>query len=134
MITYLITFLIGVATGAAGKYFADKYTDQRRKNDARREESRRFKQTRSQMPQLVKEMKKDLTTPETHLLREFFLSSHKWPLNLQNKNLIYYFEDHPDLQAKVQILENNGYVLDVTPSNTKKYRMTEDFARLIINE
>jgi hypothetical protein len=34
LISMLIGFLFGTATGAAGKYFADKYTDQRKEKEA----------------------------------------------------------------------------------------------------
>jgi hypothetical protein len=40
-------------------------------------------------------------------------------------NDLHYFDDHEDLESKVQILENKGMVRDVTNKNVKRYRMAE---------
>jgi hypothetical protein len=45
--------------------------------------------------------------------------------------LMYFFEDHENLQGKIQILENRGLIIDTTFSNVKRYRMAEDFVDLL---
>lgn len=92
-----------------------------------------FGKVMSSMPELIAEMKADLAKPEFSLLREFFIVSRGSVLNVRDPCFIYYFDDHPNLQAKIHILENYGYVTDVTPGNAKKYRMTEEFVELVLS-
>ena len=56
-----VTFVVGVATGAAGKYFADKFTDLRRDKAKTRTTKKTFNKIRNQMPELIAEMKDDFT-------------------------------------------------------------------------
>lgn len=60
----LVTFVVGVATGAAGKYLADKFTDQRRDKAKNRETKKEFHNVQNQMPELLAEMKVDFTKHE----------------------------------------------------------------------
>ena len=84
------------------------------------------------MPELILEMKKDLTNPKTQFLREFFVISKHHSLNTGGKNeLVYYFEEHDYLEGKCQILENEGYLINVTPVNATKYRFNEHFVEMI---
>jgi hypothetical protein len=46
---------------------------------------------------------------------------------------MYYLEDHENLPSKIQILENYGLVVDITPSNIKKYRIMENFAEYLLS-
>ena len=46
--------------------------------------------------------------------------------------LMYHHEDHPNLTGKITILENHGYIADVTPGNAPKYCMSEEFVELIL--
>jgi hypothetical protein len=127
-------FLVGTATGAAGKYFADKYTDQRRKGEWDTQAINSFKNIKKQMPELIAEFKADLSKKDNQLIREFFV--------LPNKNvclggseklrLIYYEDEHKSLRSKIDILENHGFLTDVTLSNAPIYRMNEDFVSLIL--
>lgn len=132
VVTHCVAFLVGTLTGAAGKYLADRYTDRRRRKETESESMRRFRRIQKQMPELIAEMKRDLSHPEHRLVREFFLSSRRWTLASRGRSFIYYQEDHSDLQNKVHILENVGYVVDVTPGDAPKYRMTEEFVGLIL--
>jgi len=133
IITHCVAFLFGTITGATGAYFADKYTDQRRQKEKSSIESEQFCKIQGQMPELIKEMKADLGNPENKFVREFFLTSKKWMLNAGGKCFVYYHEDHADLQGKIHVLENMGYVLDITPHNAPKYRMTEEFVSLVLD-
>ena len=49
MISYLITFVAGAFTGAAGKYLADKYTDKRRNQEQKVGERKTFSKVAGQM-------------------------------------------------------------------------------------
>jgi hypothetical protein len=133
-ISYCITFLAGTLTGAAATYFGNKYTDQRRHQDREKELAGSFASTREQMPELLAEMKSDLQQPENRLIREFFISRREYTLNAGGDCFIYYENDHENLQAKVHILENVGYVIDVTPGNAPKYRMREEFVRRLLGK
>ena len=87
---------------------------------------------KSSMPELIVEIKEDLAKEGNEFIREFFIISKCWTLNAIDRCFVYYFEDHENLQGKIHILENYGFVVDVTPKNTKKYRMTEEFVNLLL--
>lgn len=128
----LFAFLAGIATETARSYFGDMLTDRRRDNEAKSKEKEKFRDVVGQMPDLIDEIKKDLNNPEQSLIREFFLSKKAYSINTgDTPRFIYYSDDHPGLQSKVHILENQGYVRDITPGNAPMYRMTEDFVRLL---
>ena len=129
----IIGFLIGTATGAAGKYFADKFTDQRRKAESTGQLKQEFLNIKRQMPELIKEFKNDLSKADQKFIREFFvLENHKVVLGGSEKHrLIYYEEEHPNLRGKIDILENQGFLTDVRTRNVPIYRMTEEFVQLV---
>lgn len=132
MITLLGGFLAGVATGAGGTYMAYKYTDRRREGEAQRKEREIFQKVAGQMPELVEEMRRDLSLPDFRTVREFFIIPKKARINTRGPAFTYHPEDHANLQGKLVILENRGYIIDVTPGNAPKYRMTEEFVELVI--
>lgn len=132
IITYCITFLAGVFTGAAASYLGNKYTDRRREQETRKKKRSKFREVQQQMPELIAEMHKDLDNPELQCIREFFVSKREYILNPGGPCFVYYENNHPNLQGKVHILENSGYVIDVTPGNAPKYRMTEEFVNLVL--
>ena len=133
MLSYLITFLLGALTGAAGKYLADSYTDQRRTKELTTQLYKQFVDVSLKMPTLIKEMQDDLKNPDLALIREFYILPNKGVLlKGRGTSLAYYEEEHPDLIHKVNLLENNGFVYDVSSTNNPKYRMTEDFVKLIL--
>ena len=78
------------------------------------------------MPELFAEMRDDLNG--NPFLREFVLVQRSWLFNSNPNNplLFYYFDDHAALQQKVRILENNGFVQDVTCTNVARFRFSED--------
>lgn len=128
--SYAATFIIGAFTGATGKYLADKFTDQRRRQEDKAAETALFEQTRNSMPELISEMQADLV--EHPAAREFFvLENSRVVLNSSGFVLVYYEAEHPELRHKIMILENNGYISDVTTGNAPKYRMLERFVFLL---
>lgn len=131
---FLITFLIGVATGAAGNYFASKYTDRRRDSEKAKKAIDSFKRIKNQMPELIAEMKTDFTKSENSTIREFVILPYDRVISNDQQPRFYYCEhQHENLRGKISILENHGYVRDVTVSNTPIYRITEDFWNLILD-
>ncbi len=92
----------------------------------------RFNKVVAAMPDLIKEMKEDLTKPSNTFTREFVLAGKRYIISVSNC-FAYHFEEHEELQGKVHVLENHGYVVDVTTTKLKRYRMTEEFVELILN-
>lgn len=130
----LIVYLAGILTGAAGSYLGNKFTDRRRDQEAKTKEQRQYQEIVSQMPDLISEMKNDLSDPKQELIREFFIAKKAWTINFgEERRLIYYEEEHPDLRVKINVLDNLGYISKVKSGTAPIYRMTEDFVRLVLN-
>ena len=91
-----------------------------------------FQEVKSLMPELLAKMKADLTREGNEFFREFWLLSKSWVMNSADPGLCYYLEDHANLQGKIHVLENHHFVIDVTSTNVKKYRMTEEFVKLLV--
>jgi hypothetical protein len=126
----IIGFLVGGASGAVGGYYANKYTDYRRKDDAKHQEKKDFLTTRDQMPEFITELKKDLI--ENPDIREFFVLQERACLGGSSiPRFIYRCNDSNNLLNKMQILENKGYIQDVSPGNASLFRMTEEFVTLV---
>ena len=128
-LSHLITALTAAATG----YFGAKCTDRRRKSESAKEAIAQFRRSREQMPKLIAEMKADLEGNQT--VREVFVApSRRIGINTGGKTrLVYYADEHEDLDGKIAILENNGYLIDLTSGNLPTYRMTEEFVDLVLN-
>lgn len=132
--SYFVTFLIGAATGAAGNYFASKYTDRRRDTENTKKAKDTFKKVKDQMPELISEMKADFTRHENSSIREFvILPSNKVIFNSQQPRFFYFETQHQNLKGKIAVLENHGYIIDVTVSNAPIYRITEKFLDFVLN-
>lgn len=129
----LIGFLSGAATVAVGTYFAYKYTDRRREKEASKQAKRDFLKIKAQMPDLISEIKKDLSNEKNKFIREFFVLPNKKVClgGSQKPRFIYYAEEYDDLHGKLTIMENMGYLIDVTLKNTPIFRMTEEFVELL---
>ena len=95
-----------------------------------------FIAVKEQMPELIAEMKADLEREDDKQVREFFVlqkKSHRIG-GTEKRRFIYFEEDHSNLRGKLDILENYGYLINVTPRNTPIYRMTEKFVSLILKQ
>ena len=78
------------------------------------------------MPELINEIVNDLKA--NPIFREFILQKKGWIYNSGGKQiLVYYYEDHNNLDAKIRLLENNGLVTDITDNNTLRYIFEENF-------
>lgn len=130
--THLISFLFGTATGAAGSYFATKYTDKRREKEGEKKVKSTFQKVQEIMPDLIQEMKTDFSNPELTTIRELAILPNKRVIfNSGQRRFVYYEDQHNDLKGKVAILENHNFVYDMTPGNTPIYRITEEFWDLV---
>lgn len=129
----VIGFLVGTATGATGIYFAEKFTDQRRRGELEKQYKKEFLKVKKQMPELIAEFKSDLSSEESRLIREFFVLANKKVClgGSEKPRFIYYEEEHKGLRSKIDILENQGFLTDVTISNAPIYRMSEEFVELV---
>lgn len=81
------------------------------------------------MPDLLAEMRNDLT--EYPLSREFVILKKGWIYCASGHELVYYFEDHPQLENKLRILMNHDQIRDITYTNVSRYVIGEKFARYL---
>lgn len=84
-----------------------------------------FEKIENLMPELLDEMRNDLEL--NPLKREFVLLKKNWVYLAKGNELVYYYEDHNELDNKLSILQNLGFVIDITSSKVDRYRMTEQF-------
>ena len=77
------------------------------------------------MPVLLQEMRDDLRNNPT--TREFVLLKHGWVYNIQGPYLVYYIDDHEDLEGKLRVLENLGFVREITYNNVRRFLFEERF-------
>ncbi|MET1257530.1 hypothetical protein [Aliikangiella maris] len=125
-----VGFLVGSATGAAGTYFGNKYTDKRKQKEQVNETKRFFDALWAKHQTLLTEMKQDLLNPDYEFHREFFILNKSGIFNHSGKYLAYYVEDHNNLEQQVKVLESHGLVENVTEygKNVQKYKWSELFA------
>jgi len=85
------------------------------------------------MQKLIAEMKEDLLKPEYKIFRNFYILENKNIIfNANTPAFVYYEDEHTALKEKLTILENNGYISNITEGNTLKYKMNEDFIQLLL--
>ena len=123
-------FVGGALIGAAGGYYASLFTDRRRGQEAEQQSRREFVATMAKLPDFIAELKAGLA--ENPAVREFFILPKGTCLGGSDvPRLIFEITDENHYANKMQILENMGYIMDVTPKNTPMYRMTEEFVELV---
>jgi hypothetical protein len=82
------------------------------------------------MPTLIADMRTDVRSDVTELIREFFLPSSKNVVLSSDRVRFYYARaDYPGVLNQVDWLEDMGLVVDVTSGNIPKYRMTSEFVQ-----
>lgn len=130
--SHLLTFLGGAAIGATGTYFADRFTDQRREQEERRNRKRVFEKMASLMPDLLLEMKQDVSAPDATTVREFFVvPTVGTVISSSHPRFRYHESEHTDLRGKIALLESNDFLIDVTSTNLPRYRITEELVDLL---
>jgi len=77
------------------------------------------------LPALLEEMREDLCNNPT--TREFVLLKRWWVYNSGGRPyLTYYFDDHEDLEGKIQVLTNLGLVREITYNNVRRFVFEEE--------
>jgi hypothetical protein len=85
------------------------------------------------MPDLLTEMRKDLADYPT--AREVIILNRSVVYNGDGSIiLMYYYEDHSDLNGKITVLVNYGLLREITYNNVKRYTMSEGFADYLTGE
>jgi hypothetical protein len=112
------------------KFEAEKETDLELKKVRRSIPSNGFDKIFTLMPLLINEIKADIGA--NPLLREFIVQRKGWQYNSGGRTLlVYYYEDHEDLDAKIRLLVNNNLVNDITYNNVKRFVLNEEFVELL---
>ena len=126
ILSLAVGFLVGTATGAAGNYFADKYTDARREKKSAQEKCRQWRDIETRFPDIVAEMRADFSSPEGQGVRAFFVKESNTLIAFTSEPCFEYHTDkHPNLRAAVLLLAHQGFISDMTPGNTPMYRVHE---------
>lgn len=123
----VVGFLVGTATGAAGIYFADKYTDQRRGQDEAKAGDVVWADSSKKFPAVIREMQADVKNPAFSNVREFFVKHSGTTLNSNAPHFEYFTDVHSDIMQAVAYLEEVGYIENITPGNCPMYRMRLTF-------
>ncbi len=131
-ISHLATFLGGAALGSAGKYLADRFTDQRRAQEATSSNKKRFAELSKIMGELFKEMADDLKEDKSFAIREFVILPNERVMFSSNvRRFAYYETRHPNIRNQVALLAEAGYVQDVTVGNAPIFRMQEALVSML---
>jgi hypothetical protein len=133
ILSLLVGFVVGTFTGAAGRYFGEKYTDQRRSKEFAASIDRKWAELEKRFPNVIAEMKEDVKKPEFSSVRKFFVKSSRTIVNLSENSFEYHTDVHSELTAAIAHLEELGYIVDITPGNCPMYRMTEQFVDKLRN-
>lgn len=117
--------LSSVAIGAAGTYFAEKYTDERRKKEQKNEDLKTFTFLATRMTDLLSEMKSDLAGQGHAEWREFYVIPKGTIINTRRNSFFYEDDKMNGFLSKVRTLEEYGLVYDITPGNSPMFRMSD---------
>jgi hypothetical protein len=82
------------------------------------------------MPDLIAEMRVDVRSDDTQLIREFVpLSSRNLTFNHSKPRFEYYKSEHPQLMLQVDWLKEMGLIVDVNPGSDSIYRIVSEFVK-----
>ena len=133
LVSHFLTFLGGLLIGIFGNYISQQLTNKRIRKEAKKAKNQQFEEIKNAMPKLIKEMKVDLSKPHLKIKREFYVNPNRSiRLNVPSDTLVYYENEHIALKDNMVLLENKGFITDITPENAPKYRMSEEFVELIM--
>jgi hypothetical protein len=118
--------------GAGGTHQAEQSADQQQRRQAERLDRDLMKELQAIMPQLLDEMRKDVSQPGNEAVREVFLAPTRGnSLWVEHQVFIYYESDHQELRNQVALLEAHGLLKDITEKHTPRFVMQERFVRLL---
>ena len=86
-----------------------------------------FERIQLLIPEFLAEMAVDLVN--NPIKREFALLKKGW--GYSGHGFRYYYDDHPDLDDIVRILQNYGLVLDITSGTAKRFVISEELAEYL---
>jgi hypothetical protein len=132
-VTHAITFLGGTAVGAAGKYMADRFTDQRHKKEAETAERERFARLEKSMPDLLKAIHNNLNGDENHIREFVVLPFEQARFNHDRPRLEYFETEFPNILNQVSFLLNEGYIEQLSNNSCPIYRLKESFVNRLKN-
>jgi len=122
------------------EYFREKFPDEKNKIQPPpvllegAKQLAKLQKASNLMPDLLQEMKNDILSDQTRLVREFFvLPSEGASINGSRRRFVYFETQHDNLLNKIALLEEYGFVIDITPRNTPMYRMTDELIDLLIS-
>lgn len=119
-------FLIGTATGAAGSYLADKFTDKRREKKLAKEQEKLWQDIERRFPSVIAEMRSDFSMPTERNVRAFFVKTSNTMIGLVSEPCFEYHTDkHPDIHPAVLYLAQHDFISEITPGNCPMYRVHE---------
>ena len=88
-----------------------------------------FKKLEKLMPELLTEMRQDLS--QYPLRRELVLLKKSWSYWPGGNELTYYYDEHEDLENKMRILCNYNLTREITFNNVKRYNILEELAEYL---
>jgi hypothetical protein len=138
--------LVGIFVGAAGKYYADKYTDRRKHKERLSSLRKEFERCQKRMPELFEEMRDDLGAhplKSEFVLLDVRLAYGRFP----EEPLVYFMNDdkrgetyrdagksvlvHSHLLDKLRVLESAGFVRDISRTDVPYFRMSDQFKQML---
>ena len=128
-----VGFVVGGFTGAAGTFYGNKFTDQRRKREKTKAENSQWETLKLKFPAIIEEMIKDVKNPDFPGVRTFFVKSSRTLVNRSEPSFEYHTDVHPELNAAILHMKDLGYIEDITPKDCPKYRFYEHFYDLLKN-
>jgi hypothetical protein len=83
------------------------------------------------MPDVLAEMRKDMA--EYPLTREFIVLKKIWLYSSsKERDTVYFYEDHPDLENKLRVLQSCRLIQNITYNKTPRYVISETLAAYLI--
>jgi len=127
ILSLAIGFLIGTATGAAGAYIGDKYTDIRREKQVSAAQKKRFSMLWENHKELLSEMKQDLENSQYRFHRLFWVFESDCIFNHDGSYLAYHTDKHQSLEHQLKILESQDLISNVSEPGkiVSKYQIHE---------
>jgi len=133
--SHIITFISGLLVGILGNYYATRLADKAKNKDAIIEKKKLFKKVEMMMPELIKEMRDDISSEKMKKCKEFVILPTKGTVFNSKEPLFSYFEsEHQYLHSNIKVLEENGFVIDITSTNTPRYQFNEDFLSMLLKK
>lgn len=128
IITHLVAFLAGTAAAMAGQYMADRFTDQRRKNEALAHAKGTFKHVFAAAPKLISELKSEMSLPVNAQVQEFVVLANMGIVFESDRRRLRILEsDHPDLYNQISLMQEAGLLRKNLETAAPIYRMSTEF-------